>query len=653
MKRIEKWPTMRRSAAFEIERVRDGDGGEADAALYEISISSEYPVSRWRGVEILGHKRGEVDLSRITDHAALLLNHDHDRQIGVVEKAWIDAEEKKLRGQIRFSRSALGQEVERDVVDGIRRQISVGYAVEKVRLEKSDVIEGGDTVDTYRVTRWQPYEVSVVAVAADPTVGLGRGEVGSGEFPVEIDDGEPVKEERKVTPEEIAAKEKADREAAAAAAKMTATAVAERSEEVQRIVEVYTANGFAERAQDALKRGVTLDQAKDEVLDLRRKEAKPIIPPTRDVAVEMPEKDRERYSYRKVLAELVRAAEGGEGLTGLEREVSEEVERTLPPGYVRQGGAFWPLALGLKRREKRAYPLDSATAAEGGATVFDVPGEFIEMLRARLAVNTLGARILTGLTGPVTFPRQTGAATATWYVEEAAAVADSMLATDTVPLVPKSLVATTGYTRQLLAQASVGIEAMVRDDLAMIHAQAIDIAALIGAGSGGVPKGVALQTGVASVDFGAGAGANAVPSLVKLTAMQGAVGDAGADRGNLGYITTPLVAATMKATAAFTNTGTPLWEGPFDGGMVAGYRAVASNNVGKVWLNGAPTGGAEHGMLYGNWLELLVGMWNAMEVVVDPYSLKKRAIIEVTTFQLVDATVRHGASFALGANVIP
>src|SRR5690242_10820019 len=96
-----------------------------------------------------------------------------------------------------------------------------------------------------------------------------------------------------------------------------------------------------------------------------------------------------------------------------------------------------------------------------------------------------------------------------------------------------------------------------------------------------------------------------------------------------------------------------IWQGPFDNGQVAGYRAIASNDVTKVWNNGATTGGSEHGLLFGNWLELLIASWNALEVVVDPYSFKKAGRIEVTTFQMVDTGVRHPVSFCIGINAIP
>ncbi|MFP3441154.1 hypothetical protein R0K18_25810, partial [Pantoea sp. SIMBA_133] len=97
----------------------------------------------------------------------------HDRwstkgQIGVVEEAWLD-DDRRMRVRVRFSKGKEAEEIWRDVVDGIRRNVSCGYLPQEMVLERRE----GDT-EHFRVTRWQPYEISIVSVAADPTVGIGR-----------------------------------------------------------------------------------------------------------------------------------------------------------------------------------------------------------------------------------------------------------------------------------------------------------------------------------------------------------------------------------------------------------------------------------------------------------------------------------------------
>jgi len=135
----------------------------------DLAWCSELSYPRWWGNEILDCKPKSVRMERLRNKAALLLNHDTERQIGVIEQASLD-KDKKGRARVRFSRSPLGEEIFADVVDGIRTKVSVGYRIHDIVLESKE-----EDVSTYRVTDWEPYEISVVSVPADDTVGVGRG----------------------------------------------------------------------------------------------------------------------------------------------------------------------------------------------------------------------------------------------------------------------------------------------------------------------------------------------------------------------------------------------------------------------------------------------------------------------------------------------
>ena len=143
------------------------DEDERRAAL---SFASTAPYERWWGVEILDLKPGSVRLDRLRRGAQLLVNHDSNQVAGVIEEARIDAD-RKARATVRFGKSAFASEIFQDVVDGIRSSVSVGYAIHDLVLEKRG--EAGQP-DTYRVTDWEPYEVSIVSVPADAGVGVGR-----------------------------------------------------------------------------------------------------------------------------------------------------------------------------------------------------------------------------------------------------------------------------------------------------------------------------------------------------------------------------------------------------------------------------------------------------------------------------------------------
>ena len=151
----------------------------ADDRRVTLAFSSEEPVERWWGVEILDHRREAVRLGRIRNGAALLLNHDTGRHVGVVESVALGSD-RVARAQVRFSRSPEAQRVLDDVRDGIRTKVSVGYRIHD--LESAGERQG--ELQVYRVTDWEPFEVSIVSVPADDTVGVGR----SADFSTAADD---------------------------------------------------------------------------------------------------------------------------------------------------------------------------------------------------------------------------------------------------------------------------------------------------------------------------------------------------------------------------------------------------------------------------------------------------------------------------------
>ncbi len=154
--------TVSREATFRADSI------DKKARSIDMAFSSETPVERWFGQEILSHDAGAVRMNRLKDGAPLLLQHDPDRQIGVIVASRID-QDKTGRATVRFSKSAAADEILQDVTDGIRSKVSVGYRVHNIILEES-----GDDGDKYRVTDWEPMELSIVSIPADNAVGVGR-----------------------------------------------------------------------------------------------------------------------------------------------------------------------------------------------------------------------------------------------------------------------------------------------------------------------------------------------------------------------------------------------------------------------------------------------------------------------------------------------
>jgi HK97 family phage major capsid protein len=133
-----------------------------------LAFSSETPVERYWGIEVLDHSPGSVRLGRLNNGGALLVQHDPDRQAGVVESARLESD-RMTRALVRFSRGPLGEEIYQDVRDGIRRLVSTGYIIHDLKPDGER-----DGVPVYRITDWEPIEISIVSIPADASVGVGR-----------------------------------------------------------------------------------------------------------------------------------------------------------------------------------------------------------------------------------------------------------------------------------------------------------------------------------------------------------------------------------------------------------------------------------------------------------------------------------------------
>lgn len=683
--RADEWPLLFRSAELEIRAQKDAE--DETRKLYEFSISSEAEVERGFGIEVLSHDKAAVDMSALRSGAPLLLHHDADRQIGVVRDAEIDAEKKRVRVTVQFSRSPLAQEIRQDIEDGIRRGVSVGYQVLRVRRLSAGAPEQG-TRDKILVTRWRPREVSIEPIPADLTVGVGRSE--AGKYPVEFEEeGRSMKkkvlDERGVVIEvdesdpraalsdgqvaALATRSAASSPAPAPAPAPTSTAVAESEIQViadrarQRATDITLLcqrHNRLDKLGELLGSSKSPDQVARELLDQIARETAGSAPAqgAREARIDnMTTRERKLYSFRKAIVNALDLKEGRAPQYGLEMDVHRELEKQLPTKQAQHGGLLMMLDTRtdeeryldeLKREmlkaelSKRAWPLDSATATEGSELKFVEPGAFIDLLRTRMYVALMGATILNGLQGPLTMPRQTAATSGTWLAEEATLGANVMPAFDTVALAPRTLMLNTGYTRQLLVQSIFAVEQLVRNDIAAVFGRTIDQAALHGTG-GTQPTGIYAAAGVNAENFAG------TVTYAHVLNMVNAVAVANADFGSLGWLATPGVATKALQLLEITGVAPKIWVGGYEDGRVAGYVARATNQL----KSNLGAGTNEHGLIFGNWAELMIGNWNALEILVDPITSKLKGIIELTAFAMVDVALKHGPSFSKATGLIP
>jgi len=578
---------------FALER----DALDVEARTVSLAFSSEQPYDRYFGTEVLDHTAQSIRLGRLLNGGPLLVDHDPTDHIGVVEEVQIGAD-RVGRAVVRFGRSERAQEVFQDVQDGIRRHISVGYLIHQMKQEKS-----GDA-EIVRAVDWEPLEISIVSVPADPSVGIGR----SAELEV-------------------------DTEILAAADEMPAE---DADIPVAPVIEAKSEDAAEAPAADALE---VRDGAIIEVMP------EPTAPQPQErkddtmSQVDLSASERKQYSYSRAIAAALARAEG-QSVSGFEVDVSQDIEKSLPANSRSHGGIFVPLSLQRVAIAESLYN----TATKGAETVFTEPGELIDMLRNQSAAVRLGARVMGGLQGPVSFPKQATANTAYWMPENDGTDVTAGNATlGSVTLSPKTLQATTSYSRQLVAQSTIDVENFIRAVLAAVHALAWDKAVFHGAGASNEPDGLYHIGGINSVAMGG------VPTFGKLIDMITEVNKDNALGGSLAFVTTPGMAGKLAQTLVASAAGSDMvWQGPLGEGMLAGYRAVATNQI-LATLGG----GSEHGLLFGAFDQCLIGQWGAMEIIVDPYAKKKQGMLEITSFQMCDIAFRHVTAFckATGATI--
>ena len=601
----------------------------------ELSFSSEEAVERFFGFEILDHSPSAVRMKRLNSGGPLLLDHSSREQIGVIEKAEI-GNDRKGRAVVRFSKGSRAQEVFQDVVDGIRKNVSVGYRIHEFVLEKET-----DGVATYRATDWEPLEVSLVSVPADISVGVGR------------DDDRLAREVPIVNVREEVQTNKEGKKMEVDIEKEKSEARQAETKRVDDILSLGEQHNCMELARKAVKESKSVDDFRDEVLRTVYK-AKPVAQ-GETARVGLSDKEARSFSILRAINAL---STGNWSKAGFEREASEAQAKKLgknPHGFfIPRDVMETPLSDDGRSEYRRLIRLMEAiikrdlnvgTATAGGHLVATelLAQNFIDLLRNRMMVRRLGATILGGLVGDIAIPRQTGGATAYW-VAESGAPTESQQAFDQVAMTPKTVGAFTDLSRKLLIQSSIDVEAFVRRDLATVLALELDRAAINGSGASNEPKGILNVTGIGDV---AGGTNGLAPTWAHIVDLETEVSIDNADVGVLAYLSNAKVRGKLKKTEKASNTAQYIWEqmlGDPGFGMLNGYRAAVSNQVPSNLTKGSGT--ALSAILFGNWADLIIGEWGAVDVLVDPFTGGAAGTVRVRLLQDVDINVRHAESFA-------
>jgi HK97 family phage major capsid protein len=622
VRELNQQPLYRSAVVAEVARAAE------DPDVVEFTFSSEQPVERYFGMEVLSHDAGAMNMERLNSGAApWLWNHNPEVVLGVVERAWM-GDDRRGRVRTRWSpntRTEGSEEYKRrqDWESGTIRNVSFMYSIDELLDTTS---RDGFAV----VTRFTPMEVSAVSIPADHTVGQGRkaGHTSSTSPPdAAAAPVAPLTHNITTTmdPSTI------DMEA------VRAQAAADERSRVASITSLCREHKADDLAQGLIESGASEADAMRSVLSeiAKRPAAQPATPaaPARSAQpiasggsadIGLTDKEARSFSFvRAIRAQMMPGDRAAFEAAAFEREVSEATAQRM---------GITPRGI-LAPNDVLQRDLTVGTASGAGDLVFTDarPGSFIELLRNQLALNTLGVTMLTGLQGPVAIPRQTGGAQAYW-VAEGGDPTESQPTVDQVSLVAKTLGAYTEFSRRLMLQSSVDIESFVREELAKVIALEIDRAALYGTGSSSQPEGLKFVTGINTEDFAADA-----PTYAEIVSMETKVAADNADIGAMSYVTNSTIYGGFKTTEKASNTAQFILE---PGGTVNGYNVVRSNQV------------ASGDVFFGVWNQMIMGMWGALDIQVNPYALDKSGSVRVTALQDVDVAVRHPEAFCRGNNTL-
>lgn len=630
-----------------------------EARTVELAFSSEAPVNRWWGEERLSHDPAHVRLARLNDGGALLWNHKWDDQRGVAESARVDAD-RKGRAVVRFGTSAAAEELWQDVKNKIKRHVSVGYFIHAMQL-----VEIIDDMERWLITDWEPYEISIVSVPADTSVGIGRSaDISSMERPPAQVETAPVSPTRVAsTPKEKTAsmkiknlrdasgnlvRAKVDDEGKIVEVLETIEEAGDGertartsgvSEERNRVKDI---NALAERfgkaipnaaelARSAVDAGKSPTDFQAVLLDaVDKRMAQPLSEQTRHADIGLSQREVSEFSLLKVARALsdptsrsareAAAMEFRASEAAAERLGKQTDNFVIPADVLRQavGGDY-----------NRAALSTSMTGGAGGHLVDTtlLTSSFIDLLRKRTTIMRLG-RVMGGLVGNVDIPKQIAGATGFW-VGEGENVGETGIGLGNVLLSPKTVGAYSDLTRRLLMQSSMDAEALVRSDLATALGQMLDLAGYYGPGTINQPLGLTNYPGINAVEF-----VGVYPTYGELIDMETAIAMDNADVDSMRYVANAGFRGYAKQTAKFgPGTEARIWE---PGGTVNGYGCEITNQV------------AAGDVVMTNFQDFVIGLWGSLELNVDKAALALSGGLRLIVFQDTDFALRRAESVCLG-----
>lgn len=609
---------LRRGVSAEEIRLQRAD----EKTTITFPASSEEPVDRYWGVEVLSHEKGAVRLDRAMRGAMpLLFNHNVDDPIGMITAARI--EKNRLMVDAQLFSTARAEEV-RSMIEGGLRNVSLAYRINKVEEDTKQ--------ERFTVTDWEPYEVSIVTVPADPTVGIGRG----AEMEYQVRMVRAINQAPSAATREVSMPEPEKETASVAVVDESRkiSAVEAEKERRQAIINLCQSNKIDARVQARwIEEGTPLTRVSKEILDVMEERGK--AQPVAASALGLSSKEAKKYSIFRA----IRALKFGVANPKFQEEAAFEIEcsrsvakqlgreltsNILVPGEV--------LTRPLGDAAVRA--MDTLSGSKGAYLVNVENMGFIDILRNRSVALAMGARNLSGLVGNVTFARQTGKATVSWQGGDGTSITATDQALGQLSMSPKTAIAITDISEQLLRQSTPAAEQFVMADLAAdIAIDGVDNVVINGTG-GAQPLGIKNTTGITSGQDASSA------TYAKILAFVSTAGALNAIKGNPGFVTTTAGAARLMQVQRFTSTDTPVWTGNMLDGQLVGFRSMSSEQL------------SSGNIIFGSWGEVIIGDWGVLELAMDNGGTRfNQAQVGIRAMWMVDVLVRYPQAFVLGTNL--
>ena len=344
----------------------------------------------------------------------------------------------------------------------------------------------------------------------------------------------------------------------------------------------------------------------------------------------------ERVSKAYSITRAIGMAAAQKPLDGVELEMHQEAQREI----ARSGQSIQGIGVPSFMMQSKKRTIEVATAATAGDLVDTVQGDMSPALKPNLVIERAGATVMSGLVGDLDLPVGNALASAAWATEHTQ-TNETNPSVKTVQLRPKRLTAYTEVSKQIMVQTSDSVETWIRGELSDAIARAVDAAAMNGSGASNQPLGILNAADTHTVALGTHGDALTRAAMLDMI-TQVAVDNAEVE--NMGYILTPEMRGFLQNLKTDAGSGLFVWNERFNN-MLLGYNAYVSNLMPKTLSKGDNSDC--HGLIFGNYQDVILASWGGADIIVDPYTHARKAIIDVVVNSFWDIGIKHGQSFSV------